>query len=141
MSKAVWSSLTALVLALSLGPRLDAQRVKTEAIKAPEGVSGGATFKAYCAQCHGVAAKGDGPAAKALKTPPADLTLIAQRHGGRFPAADVKLTISGDHTLAAHGTREMPMWGPVFRSVENSSVTEIRLVNLVKYLEQIQQKE
>jgi mono/diheme cytochrome c family protein len=120
--------------------RVEAQKVTREPIQPPEGVTGSVTFKSYCAQCHGVSGKGDGPAAKALKMPPADLTRIARRNRGVFPGAEVKNTITGNHELSAHGTREMPMWGPVFRSVENPSVTELRVVNLVKYLEQIQEK-
>jgi mono/diheme cytochrome c family protein len=39
-------------------------------------------FVRYCSACHGVEGRGDGPAASALRTPPADLTRIAQRRGG-----------------------------------------------------------
>lgn len=141
MKKVVWGTAAAFALVLSVAAtRVEAQKVTREPIKAPEGVSGPATFKSYCAQCHGVSGRGDGPAAKALKVPPADLTQIAKRNRGTFPALDVKNTITGDHEVAAHGSREMPMWGPVFRSVENPPVTELRVANLVKYLEQIQQK-
>ena len=139
MSKAVWGATAVLALLIS-SQQLDAQKVKREPIEQPQGVSGAMTFKAYCAQCHGVNGAGNGPAAKALKVPPADLTQISKRHGGTFPAADVKNTITGDHEVTAHGSREMPMWGPVFRSVEDGAVTELRIINLVKYLEQIQQK-
>jgi mono/diheme cytochrome c family protein len=127
-------------LVFTAGPRVAAQQVKKEPISAPTGVDGAATFRSYCAQCHGVAGRGDGPAAKALKVPPADLTQIAKRHNGQFPAGDVRSSISGDHSMPSHGTKDMPMWGPVFRSVESASVTELRVVNLVKYLEQLQQK-
>jgi len=141
MKKVVWGTAAAIVLVLSVAAtRVEAQKVNREPIKAPEGVSGSATFKAYCAQCHGVSARGDGPAAKALKVPPPDLTQIAKRHRGTFPALEVKNAITGDYEVAAHGSRDMPMWGPVFRSVENPPVTELRVANLVKYLEQIQQK-
>jgi mono/diheme cytochrome c family protein len=139
MSKAVIGALFA-ALVFAAGPRVDAQQIKKEPISPPAGIDGPATFMAYCAQCHGISGRGDGPAAKALKTPPADLTQISKRNNGQFPAGAVKNSIAGDHALPAHGTREMPMWGPVFRSVENPSVTELRIVNLVKYLEQFQQK-
>jgi mono/diheme cytochrome c family protein len=139
MSKAMMGAMLA-ALVFAVAPQAAAQQVKTEPIQAPSGVDGATTFRAYCAQCHGITGRGDGPAAKALKIPPADLTQIAKRHNGQFPASDVRNTISGDHSMPSHGTREMPMWGPVFRSVENASVTELRVVNLVKYLEQLQQK-
>ncbi len=114
-------------------------KIKTEPIKPITDVAGAATFNAYCTVCHGVAGKGDGPAAKALAKPPADLTLIAARRGGRFPADAVRQTIVGENTPMAHGTRDMPMWGPVFRSAEGATV-EIRLKNLVDYLSSIQAK-
>jgi len=139
MSKAVIGAMLA-VLVFAAGPRVAAQQVKKEPIPAPMGVDGAGTFMAYCAQCHGIAGRGDGPAAKALKIPPADLTQVSKRHNGQFPAAAVKNSIAGDHAMPAHGTRDMPMWGPVFRSVENPSVTELRITNLVKYVEQLQQK-
>jgi mono/diheme cytochrome c family protein len=114
--------------------------VKRESIKPIQDVAGAATFKAYCTVCHGTSGKGDGPAAKALTTPPADLTQIAKRHGGKFPDVAVRMTITGETTLAAHGTREMPMWGPVLRSAEGDSTTALRLRNLIAYLETIQEK-
>ena len=47
--------------------------------------SGKQMFGDYCAPCHGISGKGDGPAASALKTPPADLTVLAKTNGGKFP--------------------------------------------------------
>jgi mono/diheme cytochrome c family protein len=138
MSKAVW--IVAAVALVTFVPRLDAQKIKREPITPIEKVDGASTFKAYCAQCHGTTAKGDGPAAPALKVPPPDLTLIAKKNGGKFPAGKVKQVITEEVTMPAHGSRDMPMWGHVFRSVENSSVSELRVVNLVRYLEEIQAK-
>jgi len=142
MTKAVWgaAAIAALVCAVATTPAAAQQTIKREPIKAVEGISGSLTFRAYCAQCHGITGRGDGPAAGALKVPPADLTQLAKRHHGQFPASAVKNTIAGEQVVAAHGTREMPMWGPVLRSVDGQAVTELRLVNLVKYLEQIQEK-
>jgi mono/diheme cytochrome c family protein len=116
-------------------------KVKEEPIKAIGDVSGSSTFTAYCTPCHGVGGHGNGPAAAALKTAPPDLTLISQRAGGTFPFAKVKAQIAGDDVIAAHGSRDMPTWGPLFKAVETSnSVAELRLMNLVKYLENIQVK-
>ena len=113
--------------------------IKKEPIKPIGSVSGAATFNAYCTVCHGTAGRGDGPAAKALVKPPADLTMIAKRHNGNFPATSVKMEIAGEGTVAAHGTRDMPMWGPVFKSTEGTAA-EIRLKNLVDYIEAMQAK-
>jgi mono/diheme cytochrome c family protein len=72
-------------------------------------------FRRYCAQCHGMDGKGDGPVAPALKKKPANLTLLAKNNGGVFPEKEVREFIDGTKTAAAHGTREMPIWGDAFR--------------------------
>ncbi len=73
--------------------------------------SGASWFRIYCASCHGVSARGDGPVAGSLRSPPADLTRIAARHEGRFDAAAVASFIDGRERVAAHGPSEMPIWG------------------------------
>jgi mono/diheme cytochrome c family protein len=132
------------LLTLAYGIVAQAQTtVKRESIKPVGDVSGSMTYKEYCSVCHGVSGKGDGPAAASLKVAPADLTLIAKRSGGKFPFAAVKSKISGeqDVVVAAHGTREMPIWGPLFKQVDASnSKAELRLINLVDYLEKMQAK-
>jgi len=124
------------------GPVLAQQptTIKREPIKPINDVAGTATFNAYCTVCHGASGKGDGPAAKALTKAPADLTQISKKHNGTFPAISVKMSIVGENAPMAHGTRDMPMWGPVFTSTEGGSVSELRLKNLVDYLESIQAK-
>ncbi len=98
-------------------------------------------FRAHCAPCHGLDGKGDGPVASTLKTKPADLTVLAKNNGAKFPAERASKFISGDEAVAAHGTREMPVWGPIFHQVEaDQDFGNVRLQNLVKYLETIQQK-
>jgi mono/diheme cytochrome c family protein len=96
-------------------------------------------FQAYCAPCHGVSGKGDGPAAPALKATVPDLTLLAKNKGGQFPSALVRELIAGDEVVASHGSREMPIWGPIFHRVEeDQDFGNVRLENLVKYLKSIQ---
>ena len=96
-------------------------------------------FRTYCAPCHGLDAKGGGPAAPALKARVPDLTLLSQNNGGRFPSARVRETISGDRLAESHGSREMPVWGPIFHQVEaDTDWGNVRLENLVKFLESIQ---
>lgn len=104
--------------------------------------SGPEMYKAYCAACHGQDGKGAGPAASALKTAPADLTLLSKKNGGKFPTLAVQGYIRGDSNPAAHGSREMPMWGDIFRSVspQGSAVVEVRVRNLKDYIEGMQQK-
>jgi len=104
-------------------------------------VKGPDLFRAHCAPCHGTDAKGDGPIAPALKATVADLTVLAKENGGQFPSARVRRIITGDHVLASHGSREMPVWGPIFHQIEeDQDFGNVRLQNLVKYLESIQQK-
>jgi mono/diheme cytochrome c family protein len=102
-------------------------------------LKGSDLFRAYCAPCHGADGKGNGPAASALKAKVPDLTLLAQRNGGTFPSAQVSKTILGDDTIAAHGSREMPVWGPIFHEIEQDvDRGNVRIDNLVKYLASIQ---
>jgi mono/diheme cytochrome c family protein len=72
-------------------------------------------FRRYCAQCHGMDGTGDGPVAPALKKKPANLTLLSKNNGGVFPEEEVRDFITGTKTSAAHGSREMPIWGDAFR--------------------------
>ena len=114
-------------------------KIKTKPITPINDVSGSATYNAYCTVCHGATGKGDGPAAKALPKAPADLTQLASAHNGKFPAASVRSTIVGEDLPMAHGTRDMPMWGPVFKSADGDAVA-LRVRNLVDYIESIQAK-
>src|SRR5579863_590408 len=102
-------------------------------------VAGPDLFRAYCAACHGSDAKGHGPASEAMKTRVPDLTHLAKDNGGAFPEGHVRKTIMGDDVIAAHGSREMPIWGPIFHQVEEDvDRGNVRLENLVHYLESIQ---
>jgi hypothetical protein len=80
--------------------------------------------------------------ASALKTRPADLTVLAKNNSGKFPTDRVQKFISGDDpSLASHGSREMPVWGPIFHQIEeDQDYGAVRVQNLIKYLGTIQQK-
>jgi mono/diheme cytochrome c family protein len=133
-------ALGALVL-LMTPARAGAQQIKQGPAPRIQSVEGVDSFKAYCSVCHGVDAKGNGPAAQALKKAPADLTAIAKRNGGTFSATDVEATITGAGVMISHGSRDMPIWGPVFRSLSpDDSFMKLRLSNLVTYLKSIQGK-
>jgi mono/diheme cytochrome c family protein len=96
-------------------------------------------FRAYCASCHGSDAKGHGPAAEALRIKPPDLTVLAKNNAGEFPAARIQAVIMGTQAVASHGSREMPIWGPIFHQIEaDVDKGNVRLDNLTKYLESIQ---
>jgi mono/diheme cytochrome c family protein len=112
---------------------------------------GALTYRKHCASCHGASAKGDGPMAAHLKQAPSDLTLLAKRHGGVFPSLRVSDSIDGRSSvnLGAHGTREMPVWGTVFRGPAQPGAPRARdpdhearqhMVDLLEYLARIQEK-
>jgi mono/diheme cytochrome c family protein len=104
--------------------------------------SGKEMYTSYCAVCHGMDGKGGGPAASALKTPPADLTTLSKNNGGKFPAMKVTSILRGTSDLTAHGSKEMPVWGPLFRSISAGHEGEVqqRVVNLTHYVEALQAK-
>lgn len=104
-------------------------------------VEGKDNYDAYCAVCHGTAAKGDGPAAPAMKAPVPDLTTIAKRHDGKFQPAVIEMIVKGTGRTPtpAHGVDTMPIWGDVFHSEEPTRAL-LRMRNLVRYLESIQVK-
>jgi len=103
-------------------------------------LGGASTFRLYCASCHGTSGKGDGPIASSMKTAPADLTQIAKRNGGVFPAEQIRRTIDGRSPKRGHGN-EMPVWGDAFATskVDSAPVAQ-KIQRLVTYLESIQDK-
>ena len=104
--------------------------------------SGKEMYNQYCASCHGADGKGDGPAAPALKISATNLTTLSVKNGGTFPAAHVAAVIQGDAMTPAHGSKDMPVWGPIFHSMGGHSQAQVqlRIRNLTNYLESIQIK-
>jgi mono/diheme cytochrome c family protein len=117
-------------------PETAPERQVLDSFKGPE------LFKAYCATCHGRDAKGGGPMAASLRIAPTDLTRIAARNGGTFPFLQVQRIISGEQQPpSTHGTREMPVWGPIFSEVSwDQDLGRVRIYSLAMYLEAIQVK-
>ena len=104
---------------------------------------GAELYARHCAACHGTVGRGDGPAAPSLKTPPSDLTAIALRRGGSFPAGEVAQFIDGRFAPSAHGSRDMPVWGERFgaaipESGIGESVARGNIATLVEFLKSIQ---
>src|SRR5262245_34817487 len=106
-----------------------------------DSMAGRDLFQFYCATCHGPDGRGKGPVGAALKTPPADLTKIAERRGGAFPRAEIVAFVSeGPALIPAHGTIDMPVWGPIFNGLDSSKArARMRIENLVSYVESIQE--
>lgn len=118
----------------------ETKTVKRVPVTATPTMDGHEMFTHYCAVCHGTDAKGTGPAADALKKKPADLTQIARKNGGKFPELHVMRVIKGDDVVGAHGSRDMPIWGELFRSLRNQADSDLRVNALMRYIEQIQAK-
>lgn len=78
--------------------------------------SGEVIYRQFCAACHGARAKGNGPAAQTLKMQPPDLTTLAKRHGGKFPYGYVSSVLRFGPGSSAHGSSDMPTWGPIFQT-------------------------
>jgi mono/diheme cytochrome c family protein len=133
--------LTLLLGSLLLPAQDQTPKVKTVGVTPTSVASGKEMFHAYCASCHGLDGKGNGPAEPALKNKPTDLTMLAQKSGGKFPAMRVMNSIK-DGTPAGHGSKDMPVWGPILSTVsaENPAVVTQRIGNLIGFIESIQVK-
>jgi mono/diheme cytochrome c family protein len=93
------------------------------------------------ASCHGKDGKGNGPLGQVLTVRPTDLTIIAKRTGGVFPAAKVYELIDGRNpAVRGHGGPDMPVWGEVFAARGSAASVKTRIDALVKYIETLQVK-
>ncbi len=115
---------------------------------APEGESpeeqGRFLYEVYCLNCHGENATGDGPTAKVLSVPPADLTGIVIRNDGKFPTDEMRRIIDGRDRKPGHGRSQMPIWGLAFQQVgtdvDQEAEVSLKIDQLLAYLESIQKK-
>jgi mono/diheme cytochrome c family protein len=104
--------------------------------------SGKKMYASYCAPCHGQDGRGNGPVASSLTMQPTDLTTLARAHSGKYPDAHVISVLRFGPNTPAHGTLQMPVWGPVLANMGTTHVTEstLRISNLSRYLQSIQVK-
>ncbi len=141
--RSLWTVLTAVIaMVLMVSAQAPKKEIKHVPIKATSPAAGQEMYMTYCAVCHGTDGKGNGPAAGALKVATPDLTALAGKNGGKYPASKVSAIIRGEEVLAAHGSKDMPMWGHLFRSISGGHEAEVhqRVVNLNKYIESLQKK-
>ena len=117
-------------------------KLKKVPIQKSSPADGAQMYKQYCATCHGLTGKGDGPAAAALKSPPSNIALIARHNNGKFPELRVQNIIEGKGSPGAHGSGDMPVWGPIFRQQAggDQTIMLMRIVNLTKHIESMQLK-
>jgi mono/diheme cytochrome c family protein len=134
-------------------------RVKKIQFRAVASVNGKDLYQAYCVYCHGDDGRGHGPEAAVLRVPPADLTTIAARNGGKFEAVTVEDQINGwklvprtmKETSArvdamntgkdAENVPVMPLFGPLFARLYPQEVRDrqIRIANLIRYVKSLQE--
>jgi mono/diheme cytochrome c family protein len=127
----------AVVVAVAAGGN---PNVKIVPVHPTSASSGAEMYSAYCSSCHGVDGKGNGVAAPGLKMRPANLTDLAVRNGGKFPALEVVAAIR-DGNVTAHRTSEMPAWGKILGSVSDGQMIVLqRIANLTAYIESMQVK-
>jgi mono/diheme cytochrome c family protein len=102
---------------------------------------GSELFLNHCAACHGANGEGGGPVAAVMQVTVPNLRTLAQRNGGTFPADAVRAYIDGREIKAAHGDRQMPVWGDVFRGPEQATAERTvrrRITALVEFVKEIQ---
>jgi mono/diheme cytochrome c family protein len=104
-------------------------------------VNGAEIFRDYCAPCHGLDGRGNGPVASALKFEVPDLIQVSKRAVGKFPRARIRDVIEGNETLSGHGSRDMPIWGPIFHQIDvDQDLGGVRTDNVTGYIESLQRK-
>jgi mono/diheme cytochrome c family protein len=142
VSLVLWSPVAALAEELAM-PKFGPADIETM----PPG--GQRDFLTYCAPCHGLDGSGNGPVSVALAGAPPSLLGLAAANGGAFPAERVTAVIVGASEVAAHGTREMPVWGrwfgyeaddPALTKPERQARVDERVAGIVAYLASIQTK-
>jgi mono/diheme cytochrome c family protein len=117
---------TALALAVTAG-----------AARAAEDDTGARLYLNHCAACHGDDGEGGGPVAATMNVAVPNLRALAQRNAGVFPADAVTAYIDGRELKAAHGDRQMPIWGDVFRGPEQGTAERTvrrRITALVDFI-------
>jgi mono/diheme cytochrome c family protein len=131
---------TLLIVVLATAARSDGARQDRPPREDPN--SGSSLYRTYCTSCHGAGGHGDGPAARTLQTALPDLTTIAERHGGRYPSAEIAQIIDGRKPLPSHTAGDMPRWGVILQRMEagNERAAQARVDALVGYLESLQRK-
>lgn len=113
--------------------------LRSDTVLANGNERGKALYNQYCASCHGLDGKGGGYVAPALKVAVPDLTRLPLENG-KFPSIKVQQYIAGEIGVTAHGQKDMPVWGKIFRTKYGQSRSQIDVYALAQYVESIHQK-
>ena len=147
-------------LAVTLATAATVILVLKSTARAQEFDAGRSEYQVGCAVCHGIDGKGAGSAGAQTKLPPADLTVLANKNNGVFPFNSVYEIIDGRKMVAAHGTRDMPVWGnrytpdameplspwgrgipsDIHPPVNPETIARLRILAVIDYLNRIQEK-
>jgi len=140
MLKSLLVTAAAALVAVSLGFADQAQSTLVIPVNKTAPTSGKQMYTNYCAPCHGTDGRGNGPAAAALKTQPTDLTVLAKNNHGKYPDTHVAAILQFGSEVQAHGSAQMPVWGPILGNMNRTNAQErlLRISNLSHYLETIQ---
>ena len=100
-------------------------------------------YERYCASCHASVPGEAAPVAPALRRQPPDLTRLTERLGRPLAREDLASFIDGRREVAAHGTREMPVWGRrLYEDYPQTPGTDVvregTIALILDYLETIQ---
>jgi mono/diheme cytochrome c family protein len=124
--------------------------VFNSAARAQDSDPGKSEFTSSCATCHGVDGEGKGPLSTQLKVRPEDLTVLAKKNNGIFPFEAIYEVIDGRKEVAAHGPRDMPIWGNRFGpnvaqtflvpGFDPETMIRMRILVIMDYLNRIQKK-
>ena len=134
--------IAAALLMLGLGAVVQARAQDVPAMATQFGEK---TYRLFCVGCHAPDGRGNVAVLEALQLPVVDLTTIAARNGGAFPAEAAKSAVLGTGT-EGHARLEMAPWAEVFagefesfkaQAVINQMVDR-RVDHLVAYIEALQ---
>jgi mono/diheme cytochrome c family protein len=145
MPKRFLPLLTAAILSTAMcGVAQQTTQVKLVPVTPTPASSGQEMYATYCSVCHGADGRGNGPATSALNQRPTDLTTLARNHQGKFPDLHVVSVLRFGVETPAHGSKDMPIWGPALRSLNPASQLDegseqLRVSNLTSYLRSMQQ--
>jgi len=137
-----WLGMTVTAFALAVNaPAFAQQKTMDEGKK---------EFELRCAACHGVDGKGNGMVGAALKVAPPDITMLSKSNGGVFPIERITQIIDGRAQIAAHGSRDMPVWGTLLAVEAAEHYVDIpynqeqyirdKILRLTDYIHRVQQK-